>query len=54
MRLVQQERPHLVLLHLVLPGADSLELMQSILVVANAPVIFLSGYGRDRVITQAF
>ena len=54
LRLVQQERPHLVLLDLVLPGADGLELMQSILAVANLPVIFLSGYGRDHVIAQAF
>ena len=54
LRLVQRERPHLVLLDLVLPGADGLELMQSILAVANVPVIFLSGYGRDRVIAQAF
>ena len=54
LRLVQRERPHLVLLDLVLPGADGLELMQSILAIANVPVIFLSGYGRDRVIAQAF
>ena len=51
---MQRERPHLVLLDLVLPGADGLELMQSILGVANLPVIFPSGYGRDRVIAQAF
>ena len=54
LRLVQQERPHLVLLDLVLPGADGLELMQSILALANLPVIFLSGYGRDQVIARAF
>ena len=54
LRLVQRERPHLVLLDLVLPGADGLELMQSILALANLPVIFLSGYGRDQVIARAF
>ena len=54
LRQVERERPHLVMLDMVLPGADGLELMQSILTVANVPVIFLSGYGRDRVIAQAF
>ena len=54
LRLVEQERPHLVLLDLVMPGADGLELMQSILAIADVPVIFLSGYGRDRIIAQAF
>ena len=54
LRLVERERPHLVLLDLILPGADGLALMQSILAVADVPVIFLSGYGRDRIIAQAF
>ncbi len=54
LRLVRQERPHLALLELVLPGADGLELMQNIQAVANVPVIFLSGYGRDRMIARAF
>ena len=54
LRLVQRERPHLVLLDLVLPGADGIALMQSILAIADVPVVFLSGYGRDRVIAQAF
>ena len=54
LRLVERERPHLVLLDLALPGTDDLDLMRSILAVANVPVIFLSGYGRDRVIARAF
>ena len=54
LRLVQRERLHLVLLDLALPGADGLELMQDILAWVNLPVIFLSGYGQDRVIAQAF
>ena len=54
LRLARRERPHLALLDLVLAGADGLELMQSILALANVPVIFLSGYGQDRVIAQAF
>ena len=52
--LMEQERPHLVLLDLMLSGADGIELMQRILSIANVPVIFLSGYGRDQVIARAF
>ena len=54
LRLVELERPHLVLLDLMLSGADGLELMRQILAIANVPVIFLSGYGRDQVIARAF
>ena len=42
--LVERERPHLV----------PLDLVQSILSIANVPVIFLSGYRRDQVIARAF
>ena len=52
-RLVKEERPHLVLLDMMLPGMDGLELMQSIPELANAPVIFISAYGRDQVVAQA-
>ena len=51
---MELERPHLVLLDLMLSGADGIELMRAILNVANVPVIFLSGYGRDQVIARAF
>ena len=54
LRLVREERPHLALLDLVLAGADGLELMGDILALANIPVIFLSSYGRDQMIAQAF
>ena len=54
LRLVVEEKPHLVLLDLVLPGAHGLELMQDIHLFANVPVIFLSGYGQDQVIARAF
>lgn len=52
-RLVKEERPHLVLLDLMLPGTDGLELMQSIPDLANIPVIFISAYGRDHIVAQA-
>ena len=51
--LVEHERPDLVLLDLMLPGCDGMELMRDILDVADVPVVFLSAYGRDDVIARA-
>ena len=51
-RLMEREQPHLVLLDLVLPGTDGIELMQDLLRIADVPVIFLSGYGQDRVMAR--
>ena len=51
--LMQESRPRLVLLDLVLADSDGIELMQDIFRVADLPVIFLSVYGSDRVITRA-
>ena len=53
-RLLAEERPQLVLLDLVLPGTDGIELMNEILEVADVPVIFLSAFGRDELIVKAF
>ena len=52
--LVEEERPELVLLDLMLPGTDGIELMKEILEVADVPVIFLSAYGREELIARAF
>jgi len=54
LRLVEEERPELVLLDLMLPGTDGIELMKDILDVADVPVIFLSAYGREEQIARAF
>ena len=54
LRLVADERPDLVLLDLMLPGTDGIELMKEILDVADVPVIFLSIYRREEVIARAF
>ena len=54
LHLVAEERPALVLLDLVLPGTDGIELKEEILDVADVPVIFLSAYGRDELIATAF
>ena len=52
-RLIQTEKPHLVLLDLMLPGTDGVELMQTVPELADLPVIFISGYGRDETIARA-
>ena len=54
LRLVEEEKPALVLLDLMLPGADGIDLMKEILDAADVPVIFLSAYGRDELIATAF
>ena len=52
--LVEANDPHLVLLDLMLPGTDGIELMRGILDMADVPVIFLSVYGQDEIIARAF
>ena len=51
--LVTTEQPRLVLMDLMLPGTDGIELMQRIPEMARMPVIFISGYGRDEMIARA-
>lgn len=51
---MEEERPHLVLLDLMLPETDGIELMKDILDKADMPVIFLSAYGREELIARAF
>ena len=53
LRLMEAERPQLALLDLMLPDSDGIELMGSILGVADVPVIFLSAYGREEQIARA-
>ena len=54
LRLMEEEKPALVLLDLMLPGIDGIELMRDILEMADVPVIFLSAYGREEVVAKAF
>ena len=54
LRLVQEEKPHLVLLDMVLPGTDGIDLMRDIAVRRDVPVIFLSAYGQDKLVARAF
>ncbi len=53
-RLMREEKPHLVLLDLVLPGSDGIEVMNDILRTDDVPVIFLSVYGQDETVARAF
>ena len=52
-RIVRAEKLRLVLLDLMLPGTDGIELMQTVPELAGLPVIFISGYGRDETIARA-
>ena len=52
-RIVRTQRPCLVLLDLMLPGADGIELMETVPELADVPVIFISAYGRDETIARA-
>ncbi|MDE2745760.1 MAG: response regulator [Chloroflexota bacterium] len=54
LRLMTDELPHLVLLDLVLPDVDGIELMGEMRENEDVPVIFLSAYGRDELIARAF
>ena len=53
-QLMADARPALVLLDLVLPETDGIELMGQLHKIRDVPVIFLSAYGRDELIAQAF
>ena len=52
--LMEKHHPHLVLLDLVLPGVDGVDLVQDLSQTSKALVIFLSTYGLEEVIARAF
>ncbi len=51
--LVGTHKPALVVLDLMLPETDGIELMQSVPQLADLPVIFISAYGRDETLARA-
>ena len=53
-RLMKEKRPHLVLLDLMLPGRNGIQLMKDILKTDDVPVIFVSAYGQEETIAKAF
>ena len=52
-RLIRTERPALVLLDLMLPGGDGIDLMEQLPELSELPVIFISGYNRDETMARA-
>ena len=52
-RLVSNEKPDLVLLDLMLPGTDGIELLKNVPGLTDLPAIFISAYGRDETISRA-
>ena len=52
--LIRAEKPRLVLLDLVFPGTDGIELMEQVPELSDLPVIFISAYDRDETIARAF
>ena len=52
-RLIEEEKPHLVLLDLLLPGTDGIALMNDIRKTTDVPVLFLSVYGQDETVARA-
>ena len=52
--IIRAEKPCLVLLDLMLPGSDGIDLMGEVPELSDLPVIFISGYGRDETIARAF
>ena len=51
--LIRTHAPLLVLLDLMLPGTDGIELMTVVPELQDVPVIFISAYGRDETIVRA-
>ncbi len=50
---IEEIRPHLVLLDLMLPGADGIEMLENNPGLSRRPVIFLSASGGERTVARA-
>ena len=54
LQMFEDVRPSVVLLDLMLPRIDGIELMRRMLEKSDVPIIFLSAYGQDEVVAKAF
>ena len=52
-RLIEKDKPQLMLLDVLLPEGDRTALMENMPEPADVPLIFLSGYGRDQIAAKA-
>ncbi len=52
--LIEETDPHLVLLDMMIPGADGMELMRDIHLTRGTPVILLSSFDQEDLISKAF
>ena len=51
--LLNEHRPELALLDLVLPGSDGIELMKKIIESIDIPIVFISAYGHEDSVARA-
>ena len=51
--LMEKEAPRLVLMDLMLPGSNGIDLMEDMLAIAEVPVIFISAYREEQVVAKA-
>ena len=51
--LMEKEAPRLVLIDLMLPGSNGIDLMEGMLAIADVPVIFISAYREEQVVAKA-
>ncbi len=54
LRLLETERPGLVLLDLAVAGVDGVAMLEQVRAAAYVPVVLISEYGREQVIARAF
>ena len=48
----RRKKPHLVLLDLMLPRADGIDLIECVPELSDVPATFLSAYGRDQIVVR--
>ena len=54
LHVMDEQRPDLVLLDVMLPGTNGIEMMKELRETYDVPVIMLSAYGQDELVARAF